>query len=550
MAKSTRPKPNKQLVGISEAEADGDHSNKQVAQDQDRALDAAGIHTPAPSVRSTSGRTYKKAGKAREEVKMPTPAKTPSSPSLSRNGSVSQSRASSISGSSATRPGRASAKKAIEEMRMLQRAAEAEEEDSAVLTPSRNAKGKQKELAAGTSSALAPDIDELAILEAVASDFQTKDSTASNIPEGSDNESSGEESDYDDRNSQDHRPRFKHKLSNAHRSGQNLSRKKSRLSDSAVMAQGSSNTLELSDEKSESSYSQSEALSELDSDDDISEVLPGSVTAAQNTVDRSRSRRQRHDRSPKMNWYQKSVLAMETHHPGLGLVWKELEDIPEINAAAEKPKAEQPAELKMRLLPFQLEGLAWMRAQEASPWGGGILADEMGMGKTIQSVALLVSEPRGKPSLVVAPAVAVIQWKSEIALYTQGLQVYLFHGSDREDSIEELSRYDVVITTYGLLETAYRKQEVGFRRTQGIFKQDSVLHKIQWHRIILDEAHNIKERSCNTAKAAFALKSQRKWCLSGTPLQNRVGELYSLLRFMARVYQQPTVLQHSDSTLR
>lgn len=83
-----------------------------------------------------------------------------------------------------------------------------------------------------------------------------------------------------------------------------------------------------------------------------------------------------------------------------------------------------------------------------------------------------------------------------------------------------------------MLESAFRKENHGFKRKGNIVKQASALHAFEWHRIVLDEAHNIKERSTNTAKAAFALKSKFKWCLSGTPLQNRVGELYSLVRFL------------------
>lgn len=65
-----------------------------------------------------------------------------------------------------------------------------------------------------------------------------------------------------------------------------------------------------------------------------------------------------------------------------------------------------------------------------------------------------------------------------------------------------------------------------------LHKEDSILHKLKFHRVVLDESHNIKDRQSNQAKAAFALQSKFKWCLSGTPLQNRVGELYSLIRFL------------------
>ena len=79
-----------------------------------------------------------------------------------------------------------------------------------------------------------------------------------------------------------------------------------------------------------------------------------------------------------------------------------------------------------------------------------------------------------------------------------------------------------LLTTDAVLESVFRKQNTGFKRVDGIHKERSLLHSVEFFRIILDEAHNIKDRACNTAKAAFALKTQRKLCLSGTPLQNRV----------------------------
>lgn len=78
----------------------------------------------------------------------------------------------------------------------------------------------------------------------------------------------------------------------------------------------------------------------------------------------------------------------------------------------------------------------------------------------------------------------------------------------------------------------FRKQQHGFKRKGGLVKENSILHKIQFHRVILDEAHNIKDRSCSTAKAVFSLKTKYKLCLTGTPLQNRIGEFFSLLRFL------------------
>ncbi|KAG7096575.1 hypothetical protein E1B28_003995 [Marasmius oreades] len=226
---------------------------------------------------------------------------------------------------------------------------------------------------------------------------------------------------------------------------------------------------------------------------------------------------------------ERTSIALRVHHEELRDVWGDLEAKIEV---IQPVKAEQPAGIKLTLLPFQLESLHWMRKQEKGIWRGGMLADEMGMGKTIQVIALLVSD-RKKPNLVIAPTVAIMQWKNEIEAHTQpNLKVLVWHGSSRETDKKELQKYDVILTTYAILESAFRKQEVGFKRKGQIVKERSPLHQIIWSRIILDEAHNIKERSTNTAKAAFELQGEGRWCLSGTPLQNRVGELYSLVRFL------------------
>ncbi|THU89973.1 hypothetical protein K435DRAFT_728656 [Dendrothele bispora CBS 962.96] len=225
---------------------------------------------------------------------------------------------------------------------------------------------------------------------------------------------------------------------------------------------------------------------------------------------------------------ERTTLSLHKHHPELRDVWGDLE----ANIAVITPvKAEQPKNIKLTLLPFQLESLYWMKKQEQGVWKGGMLADEMGMGKTIQIISLLVSDNE-TPTLVVAPTVAIMQWKSEIETHTDGMRVCVWHGNSRESNAKELGKHDVVLTTYAVLESSFRKQERGFKRSGKIIKEKSPVHQIQWHRIILDEAHNIKERSTNTAKAVFELSGNYRWCLSGTPLQNRVGELYSLVRFL------------------
>ncbi|KAI9511285.1 SNF2 family N-terminal domain-containing protein [Russula earlei] len=225
---------------------------------------------------------------------------------------------------------------------------------------------------------------------------------------------------------------------------------------------------------------------------------------------------------------EKSTIQLHKHHHELRDAWGDIEATVEI---VEPQKAEQPSGLKVTLLPFQQESLYWMRNQEFGQYAGGLLADEMGMGKTIQMIALMVSGS-AKPNLVVAPTVAIMQWRNEIETHTTGMDVLVWHGASRMTDPKALKKYDVVLTTYAILESCFRKQQTGFKRNGTLIKEKSPLHAIEWERIVLDEAHNIKERATNTAKAAFELKAKYRWCLSGTPLQNRVGELYSLIRFL------------------
>ncbi|KAI9648747.1 DNA repair protein rad16 [Ciborinia camelliae] len=226
---------------------------------------------------------------------------------------------------------------------------------------------------------------------------------------------------------------------------------------------------------------------------------------------------------------------LELHHPELHTMWKELEDLPKIGDCT----IEQPTNINRELKPFQLQGVGWMKAMEKTAWGGGLLGDEMGMGKTIQAVSLIMSDfPAKQPSLVLVPPVALMQWQQEIADYTDGtLKTFVFHGSNakaKRITVQQLKKYNVILMSYNSLESMYRKQEKGLRRRScgTLQKEKSPIHQIAFHRVILDEAHSIKQRTSGSAKACFALKANHKWCLSGTPLQNRIGEFFSLVRFL------------------
>lgn len=208
---------------------------------------------------------------------------------------------------------------------------------------------------------------------------------------------------------------------------------------------------------------------------------------------RQRQRQPRSYRS--LTRAEKERKRLELHHPELKTMWLHLEEMPVIKAG----KAEQPKSINRILKPFQLEGLAWMKAMENIEWKGGLLGDEMGLGKTIQAVSLIMSDyPVKVPSLVLVPPVALMQWTTEIASYTDGkLKTLVFHGTNvkaKNMTVKQLKEFDVILMSYNSLESLYRKQEKGFRRKDGLFKEKSAIHQIKFHRVILDEAHCIKVR--------------------------------------------------------
>jgi DNA repair protein RAD16 len=273
----------------------------------------------------------------------------------------------------------------------------------------------------------------------------------------------------------------------------------------------------------------------MDVDDMFSEMESTTVSDSDvpNEMENIGAQRRAYRRSRNTKREKTERGRLETHHPEIKTMWDDLEAMPVIKAG----KAPQPASISRQLKPFQLEGLAWMTAMEKTEWKGGLLGDEMGLGKTIQAVSLIMSDyPAKQPSLVLVPPVALMQWQSEIKSYTDGtLKTFVYHGTNQKTkgiTVKDLKKYDVIMMSYNSLESMYRKQEKGFKRKDGLHLEESVIHALHFHRIILDEAHSIKTRSSMTAKACFALKTDYRWCLSGTPLQNRIGEFFSLIRFL------------------
>ncbi|KAK7710924.1 DNA repair protein rad16 [Botryosphaeria dothidea] len=319
----------------------------------------------------------------------------------------------------------------------------------------------------------------------------------------------------------------------------------------ATVADSESDAVSLSVEDSEDDFVDSEILDEDDEDDD-SEDIP-LIAQQRSSVAQAPSAKKAKYTAVHLTQEEKDDLnaelalivdptqrrkkrhrdKFERSHPELKTMWKDLERIPIIKPTP----APQPPSISRKLKSFQLEGLDWMIKQEKTPYKGGLLGDEMGMGKTIQAVSLIMSDyPAKAPTLVLVPPVALMQWSNEINDYTDGkLKVLVYHGSNAKSkklTVKELRQYDVIMISYNSLESLHRKQIKGWTRGDEIVKEASPIHAIEYHRLILDEAHSIKQRQTGVAKACFALKGKYKWCLSGTPVQNRIGEFFSLLRFL------------------
>ncbi|OMO95524.1 SNF2-related protein [Corchorus olitorius] len=188
---------------------------------------------------------------------------------------------------------------------------------------------------------------------------------------------------------------------------------------------------------------------------------------------------------------------------------------------------------------------------------GGILADAMGLGKTVMTIALILSRRgRGNPdsdkpdslkadygrstnkkkdayantprktkggTLIICPMALLSQWKDELETHSkpESISIFVHYGGEKTNDPRVISEYDVVLTTYGVLTSAYKSDA-----------ENSIFHRVDWYRVVLDEAHTIKASKTIGARAAFALSAHCRWCLTGTPLQNSLEDLYSLLCFL------------------
>lgn len=215
-----------------------------------------------------------------------------------------------------------------------------------------------------------------------------------------------------------------------------------------------------------------------------------------------------------------ALLAASLHDLGMPAEeWKGLEGLRELREALSGSVPHSPVSppdsLEATLRPYQLDGLAWLQWLRRSGLGG-ILADDMGLGKTIQTLGHLVIEHREgnprAPSLVVCPTSLLPNWQAEARRFAPTLRTVVLHGPDRADRRAEAEAADLVITSYPLLP-----------------RDESWLVERNWHVIVMDEAQALKNSRALARSTLSRLKSTQRIALTGTPMENHLGEVWSLV---------------------
>ncbi|MBK6534104.1 MAG: DEAD/DEAH box helicase [Deltaproteobacteria bacterium] len=182
--------------------------------------------------------------------------------------------------------------------------------------------------------------------------------------------------------------------------------------------------------------------------------------------------------------------------------------------AASGDEVEVPSTFRGELRPYQFDGFQWMA--RLSRWGaGGCLADEMGLGKTIQAIALLLHRAAEGPALVVAPTSVVPNWVDELGRFAPTLRVRTFMGSGRARELDELGPFDLLVTSYSVLQLDI-----------------DALAKIDLATVVLDEAQTIKNAGTLRARAAVRLRARLRVATTGTPIENRLDDLHSIFSFL------------------
>jgi superfamily II DNA or RNA helicase len=216
------------------------------------------------------------------------------------------------------------------------------------------------------------------------------------------------------------------------------------------------------------------------------------------------------------------LASLETAGAGGGITWSGGEALRALGRLLRDtggiPHCPIPESFVATLRPYQQRGLDWLQFLRSAGLGG-ILADDMGLGKTVQALAhLSVEQASGRltaPALVICPTSLVLNWQAEAARFAPGLRTLVLHGADRAGHFATIGGRDLVVTTYPLLT-----------------RDHATLAERDWHVVILDEAQTIKNPLATTSKLARTLRAGQRLCLSGTPLENHLGELWSLFDFL------------------
>lgn len=218
--------------------------------------------------------------------------------------------------------------------------------------------------------------------------------------------------------------------------------------------------------------------------------------------------------------------------------------------------ASTPESLTVQLLDHQRKGLHWLLRREES-LAGSLLADDMGLGKTVQTIALIManrsSDSSCKTTLIVSPVSLLRQWDAEIKAKVtaeSALKVGFFHGPDRKrlSNFKSLAKFDVVLTSYTTLASEYKQHYASVIESAQVTPGQNLLPDedsggqtylspfyspgTNFYRIVLDEAQYIKNKLSQTSKATALLKGKHRLCLTGTPMQNSIDELYPIIRFL------------------
>ena len=173
-----------------------------------------------------------------------------------------------------------------------------------------------------------------------------------------------------------------------------------------------------------------------------------------------------------------------------------------------------PSTLQAELRDYQREGFEWLA--RLAHWGvGACLADDMGLGKTLQALALILLRAPNGPTLVVAPTSVCTNWIAEAARFAPTLNIKLFGTGERAGMLETAGPFDVIVASYGLLQL-----------------EAPLFAKKQWHTIVLDEAQAFKNAATRRSQAVMALRGDFRMIATGTPLENHLGELWNLFRFI------------------